>query len=177
MGVVCKCDVAYHLHTSMMSCHVTPCIPHCGMQIVRGIFRVFQVGGHCPPTACHKVGGQWGGQWHPKTKSRGALFKKVQKWGEGGTRPSASPLPPTAWTEIYPCFISHLSCSFIFCLSRLFISCLSCLFFAACQACYFPTCHACLFSTGSACQFLPCHACLFPISRLCLFLVCVCFFI
>merc|ERR1711867_219551 len=25
---------------------------------VRGIFRVFQVGGHCPPTACQKVGGQ-----------------------------------------------------------------------------------------------------------------------
>ena len=63
---------------------------------IRGIFRVFQVGGHCPPTACQKVGGQWGGQWHPKILSGGALFKKVQKWG--GTRSSAPPLPGLKYT-------------------------------------------------------------------------------
>ena len=56
----------------------------------RGIFRVLQVGGTI------KVGGTPNSKW-----GRGQFSKIFQKWG--GTRKSASPLPPPpAWTEIYP---------------------------------------------------------------------------
>ena len=52
----------------------------------------FKWGGTAPPLPARK----WGGQWHPKIQSGGALFKKVQKWG--GTRSSAPPLPGLKYT-------------------------------------------------------------------------------
>ena len=75
--------------------------PTQGYISVPGVYLgFFKWGALPPPTACHKVGVSGGGNGTPKPKVGGALFKKVQKWG--GTFSSASPLPPTAWTEIYP---------------------------------------------------------------------------